>query len=72
MTTVQFVINIIFSFLFLLWMFGTVYLLYRIWQSFIRLIEAMQTTILENARKNVETLGELAKVLEKRPELPPS
>jgi hypothetical protein len=46
-------------------MFGTAYLLYRVWQSFEKLIQAMQETILENARKNVETLGELARVLEK-------
>jgi threonine/homoserine/homoserine lactone efflux protein len=65
MATIQLVINIVFSFLFLVWMFGTAYLLYRVWQSFEKLIQAMQETILENARKNVETLGELARVLEK-------
>ncbi len=74
MTTVQFIINIIFSVLFFIWMFGTLYLLYRIWQSFVELIEAMQTTVLENARENVKTLGELAKVVEsqKLEDRPPS
>jgi hypothetical protein len=74
MATIQLVINIVFSFLFLVWMFGTAYLLYRVWQSFEKLIQAMQETILENARKNVETLGELARVLEKHQQthVPPS
>jgi membrane protein implicated in regulation of membrane protease activity len=64
MATVQFIINLIFTVFFLVWLFATTYLLYLIWKSFNKLIEAMQQTILENARKNVETIGELAKVLE--------
>lgn len=74
MVTIQLIINIVFSFLFLVWMFGTAYLLYRVWKSFEKLVEAMQATILENARKNVDTLGELARVLEthQQTHVPPS
>lgn len=64
MGQVQFIINLIFTFFFLVWLFATTYLLYLIWQSFNKLIEAMQATILENSRKNTETIGEMAKVLE--------
>jgi hypothetical protein len=81
MATIQLVINIVFSTVFLGCLCATTYLFYRAWQSFVQLIEAMQAnqqeqqaTILENSRKNVETIGELAKLLEMRqqPHEPPS
>jgi hypothetical protein len=75
--TIQLIINIIFSLMFFLWMPASIWFFWKIWQSNQALVLTLQAgntemreTILENSRKNVETINELARILEKYHEPP--